>query len=134
MFWRYSAAIVADCYFGTDGLCCNRYLNCAAVRRETQCIINEVAHGTTEQNGVAINFAFAGAIDGDMSVFRERAIKRCDLFHGGPTIKLFPLDGFAGRIDARDEEQIIDDSRQPFALGNGGCDDFTIFLGAALAG
>src|SRR6266536_5252157 len=133
MFWRYSAAIVADCYFGTRGLYRNRYLNCAAIRRETQRIIYEVAHSTTEQNGVAINFASASAIDGHMSVFRERAIKRCDLFHGGPAIKLFPLDGFAGRIDARDEEQIIDDSRQPFALGNGGFDNFAIFLGAALA-
>src|SRR5437870_7897235 len=134
MLWRYSASVVAYCYFRIRAPYRNRYLNCAAVRRETQCIINEVAHGTTEQNGVAINFAFAGAIDGDMSILREHAIKRCDLFQGGPTIKLFPPDGFAGRIDARDEEQIIDDSRQPFALGNGGCDDFTIFLGAALAG
>ncbi len=133
MFWRYSAAIVTDCYFGMRGLYCNRYLNCAAVRRETQCVINEVAHGTTEQNGVAIDFAFASAIDGDMSIFRERAIKRCDFFHSGPAIKLFPLDGFASRIDARDEEQIIDDSRQPFALGNRGFDDFAIFLGTALA-
>src|SRR5438876_3478315 len=133
MLWRYSASVVAYCYFRIRAPYRNRYLNCAAVRRETQCIINEVAHGATEQNGVAINFAFAGAIDGNMSIFRERAIKRCDLFHRSATIKLFSLDGFAGRIDARDEEQIIDDSRQPFALGNRGFDNFAIFLGAAIA-
>ena len=51
MFWCYSAAIVANCYFGTRGLCCNRYLNCAPIRRETQCIINEVLTARPNKTG-----------------------------------------------------------------------------------
>ena len=114
------------------GPSCNRYLNCTAVSSETQCIINEITHGATEQNGVATNFAFAAAMDGDMAILRDRSIKRRDFFQGRATIKLFPLDWFAGRVNPGDEKQIVNDSGQPFAFGDGGLDYFAILIGRAI--
>ena len=96
--------------------------------------INEIADRTLEQNRVGVNFAFAAAMDGDMSFFRERAIKCCDLLHGGAGIKQFPLDRFTSCIHSRHEEEVVHDSRQPFAFGNVRFDDFAILTGRALPG
>src|SRR5213076_45145 len=133
MLRRDSAAAIGDGDFGMRGACCNRELNCAAVGCETQRVINQVAYGATKQNRITINFAFAGAIDRDMSVLRDRSIKRRALFQRRAPIKLSPLDWFAGRVNPSDEEQIVNDPGEPFAFGNRGLDYFAIFLRAALA-
>ena len=54
------------------------------------------------------------------------------LMSGRATIESRPLDWFARRVNARDEEQIVNDSRQPFAFGNGGFDHFAILVRGAI--
>src|SRR6266536_4726854 len=101
MFWRYSASVIPDCYFGMRGFYCNRYLNCAALRGEAERVIHQIAQGALEQGGFGVNFAFAAAMDGDMPIFRDHSIKRRDLFDGGASINQLPLDGFASRVHSR---------------------------------
>src|SRR4030095_8174338 len=115
MLWRYSASAVADCYFGMRGAYFNRDLNFAVLGREAQRVIHQIAHRALEQNGVDISFAFAAAIDGDIPIFRERSIKRSDLFNGGAGINQLPLDRSTSCVHSRHEEEIVHDPGQPFA-------------------
>src|SRR4029450_12699062 len=132
MLWRYSASAVADCYFGMRGRYCNRYLNFAVLGSEAQRVIHQIAPRALEQNGVSISFAFAAAMDGDMPIFRERSIKRRDLFNGGANIKQLPLDRSTSCVHSRHKEEIVHDPGQPFAFDNARFDDFAILAGRAL--
>src|SRR5439155_22214733 len=107
-------------------------LNWPFFRSETQRVSDRIANRTLEQDWVRINLTFAAATDRNMMILGDRLIKRRDLFHRRATMESRPLDRFARRVSARDEEQIVSDSRQPFAFGNAGFDHFAILVRGAI--
>src|SRR5437667_9036648 len=132
MLWTYPAAIIADCDLEIGRVFGERDLNLAVFRSETQRVIDQIANRALEQGWIGINLTFAAATDRNMMILGDRLLKRRDLFHRRATIESRPLDRFARRVNARDEEQIVNDSRQPFAFGNGGFDHFAILVRGAI--
>src|SRR6266498_2780810 len=132
MFWSYSAAAIADCDFEISVVFGERNLNRTVLRSETQRVIEQISHGALEQVRIGVNLTFAAATDRDVTIVRDRLIKRCNFLHGCARIESLSRDRFARCVHSRNEKQIIHDSGEPFAFANRGLDRFTVFGSRAI--
>src|SRR4029077_843863 len=103
MLWRNSTAGVSDRQFGSIRFDLGRDDNFAAVRSEAERVVEKITQSTIEQSGVGIDFPVTFVGNGNTSLFRDRPIKRGDLFDRGACAKDISFDLAIHRFGAREK-------------------------------
>src|SRR6266513_5176948 len=80
-----------------------------------------------------MNLSVPGACDCHMMILCNRLIELCDFFDCRARVEALARDWFARCIHACDKKQIIDDSGESFAFGDGGFDGLSVLGSCAVA-
>src|SRR6266576_4335380 len=100
---------------------------------ESQRVVEQISQRALEQVWVGINLAVAAAIDRNIVIVCDRLIKSRDFLDRGARIESLPRNRFASCVHPRDKKQIVHDSGEPFAFGNGGFDGLAIVGSGAIS-